>query len=235
MKVLDQYSVLLLDMNGTFMFDGDRFGEAENFYPVYCQLGGEALSEGEVNRLLRTCHTGMMQDYCNPSRYDDFPSVKEGLERYANACEADIPLLEQVFTRHELGTVTPDYAKCLRQLSQTHRLALVANIWATKSAWIDEFEQSGVLSAFEYLVFSSDCRSIKPSPVLYRQALQGLNALPKQALFIGDSLRCDIEGANALGITTVWINKAGSSNASETPACVDYAISDLLRLDCLLC
>lgn len=235
MRVLDQYSVLLLDLNGTFMFDGDRFRETENFYLVYCELGGETLSEAEVNRLIRACHAGMMQDYRNPACYDNFPSVREGLCRYANANEADLPLLEQVFTRHELGTVTLAYANYLRQLSQTHRLALVSNIWATKTAWIEEFERAGVLSAFECLIFSSDSRSIKPSPVLYQQALEALNALPAQALFVGDSLRCDIEGANAVGIATVWINAAGinvtGSRPDPLPTCADYVISDLLHLD----
>lgn len=242
MKVLDRYSVLLLDLNGTFMFDGDRFRETENFYPAYCELGGKTLSEAEVNRLIRACYTGMMQDYRNPACYDNFPSVQEGLCRYANASAADLPLLEQVFTHHELGTVTSAYADYLRQLSQTHRLALVSNIWATKTAWLEEFERAGISSAFECLIFSSDGHSIKPSPVLYQQSLEALNASPDQALFVGDSLRCDIEGANAVGIATVWINEAGVSQTGDKtgsrpdalPTCVDYVISDLLHLDQLI-
>lgn len=226
MKLLDHYSILLLDMNDTFMFDGNRFGDTEDFHATYQALGGEALSKAAVNRLIRACYHGMMQDYRNPDCYNNFPSVREGLERYAKAPEAELSLLEQVFALHELGTVSGDYAAYLRQLSQTHRLALVSNLWAAKPYWIAEFKQSNIFDAFEHLVFSSDCRSIKPSAVLYQQALAGLAATAAEALFIGDSLRCDIEGANACGIATVWI-----SSATETPACVDYVIPDLLQLD----
>ena len=42
-RFIDQFSVLLLDMNGTFMFGEDRFGEGEDFYRTYRALGGRRL------------------------------------------------------------------------------------------------------------------------------------------------------------------------------------------------
>jgi len=38
-RFLDQFPVLLLDMNGTFMFGHDRFGPDEDYYATYRPLG----------------------------------------------------------------------------------------------------------------------------------------------------------------------------------------------------
>ena len=43
MRFLDQFSVLLLDMNGTFMFGHDRFGPDEDYFATYASLGGRNL------------------------------------------------------------------------------------------------------------------------------------------------------------------------------------------------
>jgi len=82
MRLLDKFPVLLLDMNGTFMFGEDRFGADEDFHTTYRSVGGRRLSAAEVTRFIRACYYGMSRDYDNPERYDDFPSLTEGLQRY---------------------------------------------------------------------------------------------------------------------------------------------------------
>ena len=43
------YDVLLLDLNGTFMFGQDRFAPDEAFGETYRGLGGTRLSDTEVS------------------------------------------------------------------------------------------------------------------------------------------------------------------------------------------
>ena len=74
--------------------------------------------------------------------------------------------------------------------------------------------------------FSSDSRSVKPSPALYREALRGVGAQPHEALFVGDSLDCDIEGAKRGGIATAWITSAPRQHES-----VDYVLSSLKEIE----
>lgn len=45
----------------------------------------------------------------------------------------------------------------------------------------------------------------KPSPAMYRQALEEFGFEPGQALMIGDQLFTDILGANRTGIETMWV------------------------------
>jgi putative hydrolase of the HAD superfamily len=230
MRLIDRFKALLFDMNSTFMFGEDRFGDEEDFYQTYLSTGGERLSSAEVTRFIRACYDGMSGDFENPARYDDFPSLVEGFRLYSRAPEEELPFLERTFALHELGSVPELSAAILRRLSKTHRLALVANIWAPKAPWLEEFKRAGIEDVFHHAVFSSDFRSIKPSPVLYQRALQGVGVEPGEALFVGDSLRYDMEGAKRVGITTVWV----TPNPMPHPS-VDHVISGIQELESYAC
>ena len=151
--------------------------------------------------------------------------VIAGLRRYADVPESELPLLEQVFALHERGSVPPAYAALLRRLSLTHQLGLVTNIWASKEAWLSEFDRAGISDVFTCKVFSSDFHSIKPSRTLFRHALQSFSA-DSRVLFVGDSLHRDIEPAKALGLATVWISTRGESSPYA-----DYTLSSLLAIE----
>lgn len=223
MSILDPFSVLLLDMNGVFMFGEDRFGQEQDFHPTYRDLGGTRLGAGEVNKAIRFCYEGMAREYESPQHVDDFPSVREGLRRYAGTDDADLADLEATFAFHELGSVPAAHADFIRKLSRTHQLGLVSNIWAPKQPWLEELDRAGILDVFRVLVFSSDSPRIKPSPVLFRKALGAFPA-DSAVLFVGDSLRCDVIPARKLGLATAWITSETSSEAA------DHVLPDLLSL-----
>ena len=46
---------LLLDMNSTFMFGEDRFGDSEDFSVHYFKIGG-TLPQDEINRIVRAAY-----------------------------------------------------------------------------------------------------------------------------------------------------------------------------------
>jgi putative hydrolase of the HAD superfamily len=211
MAFLDHYSAVLLDMNGTFMFDCDRFGPGEDYYATYVAAGGRRLDRAALMRIMQAGLDGILRDYETPARYEDFPSVSEAFERYTDAPAAELPLLEQVFARHEIGRVPPATADFLRSLAETHRLGIVSNICAKPDPWLGLFRETGLLSLFSTVVFSSEGRAIKPSHRLFRRAL---DELPSDAtvLFVGDSLVRDILPAKALGLDTVWVAPDGSAH-----------------------
>lgn len=226
MRLLDQFSVLLLDMNGTFVFGHDRFGEAEDFYGTYRAVGGSRLSPTEVSRLILDCYHGMGREYADPGRQDDFRTLAEGFRLYAPPPEEELPFLMRVFARHEVGQVPDALASLLRRLARTHRLGVVSNFWSSKEVCLEEFQRAGLGDVFQHTVFSSDFRSIKPSSVLFREALRGMQAEPGEALFIGDSLRHDMEGAHRIGMATVWITTRPQPHPN-----VDYVLETLEEIE----
>jgi FMN phosphatase YigB (HAD superfamily) len=219
--ILDRYEVLLLDMNGTFMFGEDRFGPAQDYYTTYRELSGTHLTAGAVRRAVDDCYGRMAALYEDPGHIDRFPQVRQVLAR-SPACAgwpaAEIERVEAVIARHELGRVPAEFAAALRRLAATHRLGVVTNIWSRKPPWLDELRRAGVLDLFAAAVFSSDGPSVKPSPALFRQVLATLAVPPPSAVVVGDSLRCDIAGAAAAGLDSVWINPSGSTRPAGAPA-----------------
>jgi len=226
MKLLDTVSVILLDMNSTFMFGEDRFSPAEDYYATYRDLGGHRLTPGEVSLAIQACYEGLSRDYENPEKYSAFPSLADGFRLYSGADEGDLEHLVDTFACHELGFIENHYAQFLRALAITHTLGLVANIWAPKDRWLREFKRAGIQDVFTTTVFSSDLGCIKPAPAIYEKALEGTGARPAEALFVGDSLKYDMEGAKNMGFNTVWIDP----DQRDHPM-ADYVIPTLLDLD----
>ncbi len=226
MNFLEQYQVILLDMNSTFMFGEDRFGLTENFYETYQQVGGTALTQDVVDRVIRSCYAGMMRDYEDPVKYDDFPSLHEGLRQYGGADEKHLAHMARTFALHELGTVSADYADLLRHWRKTHQLGVVSNIWADKEPWLAEFRRAGILDIWQCLVFSSDGRSIKPSPALFNMGIAQFDVSVSDILFIGDSIRVDMKPARALGMATLWLTDSG-----ENHPMADYVVPSLFDIE----
>ncbi len=74
-----------------------------------------------------------------------------------------------------------------------------------------ELERADIRALFEVCVFSSDHGHLKPSPYPFLQAIAAFTVERARLLFVGDSLRRDIAGAKAVGLSTVWI-KAEQNN-----------------------
>jgi hypothetical protein len=52
-----------------------------------------------------------------------------------------------------------------------------------------------------------DCGKFKPSPVMYRRALERYGVSPDQAVMIGDQIFTDVLGANRTGVDAIWVRQ----------------------------
>lgn len=67
----------------------------------------------------------------------------------------------------------------------------------------------GLANYFDHIVISGTFGAGKPAPSIFFHALELLRIVPGQAVMVGDTLGTDIKGANAAGITSIWINRHG--------------------------
>lgn len=208
MRFLDQFDVVLLDMNGTFMFGHDRLGPEEDFHRTYQAVGGRRLDRPALTRIMRSTCDALLSAYDDPAHFDDFPTLREAFPQHGGAPSEEIEILEQVFARHELGSCPPDHVEFLHRLAGTHRLGIVSNICAPPSAVEDRLREAGLDGVFTHTTFSSAARNIKPSVAIFRRALAAFPA-DSRVLFVGDSLERDIRPARSLGLGTAWIAAAG--------------------------
>ncbi|OGO52276.1 MAG: hypothetical protein A2148_01160 [Chloroflexi bacterium RBG_16_68_14] len=87
---------------------------------------------------------------------------------------------------------------------QGYRLACVTNRVFGGPGFTQEVEEFGLDQLFDAMVVSCDVGYMKPHPKIFQHALEGLGIEPQEAVMVGDSLRADVAGAQALGMATVW-------------------------------
>ena len=140
-----------------------------------------------------------------------------------------------------LGRVpAPDAIETLVWLKERGlRLGCITNTLFGGPPFLDGLRQDGLEAYLEVVAISCDLGLIKPHPGIFRHALAALGVSPEQALMVGDSLRADVGGAKALGMTAVWkrrtdgfpaveqaLMRAGLGPAFEP----DYVIDNLWQL-----
>lgn len=99
----------------------------------------------------------------------------------------------------------PDVGDCLDQLSQR---VLPIGIVSNFDTWLGEvLVNLGVRGRLDCLVISAAEGHSKPDPQMFLAGAAGLGKNPEEILFVGDSPGSDIEGALAVGMQAVLIDR----------------------------
>lgn len=84
------------------------------------------------------------------------------------------------------------------------RTAVISNISFSGNVLRRRIDEALPFHTFEFVVASSECVFRKPSEWIFRRAMGLAGVEPEQCWFIGDDVRCDIEGAARAGIWPIW-------------------------------
>jgi 2-haloacid dehalogenase len=86
--------------------------------------------------------------------------------------------------------------------------------------------------SFAAVVTSEDVGAYKPARSMFAAGLAALGLGPDEVLHIGDSLSCDVAGAQAAGIRAVWLNRLGRPAPADAP--ISHEVADLRGVGPLL-
>jgi HAD superfamily hydrolase (TIGR01662 family) len=101
--------------------------------------------------------------------------------------------------------VFPDSLPTLHWLKKRgYRLGTVTNRSLGGPMFMEELAHHQMLDLFETFAVSCDDGWLKPAPQLFQKALNELGVQPQEAVMVGDSMRADVMGAKALGMTAIW-------------------------------
>lgn len=92
-------------------------------------------------------------------------------------------------------------------------IAVVSNL--TTRIQLKKIEHLDLESYIDVLLTSEETGREKPSSVMFTLPLAQLDRRPSETLMVGDSVASDIEGANAVGLTTVLFNADESELAGQ--------------------
>jgi putative hydrolase of the HAD superfamily len=112
------------------------------------------------------------------------------------------------------------------------KTGIVANSWPEPArllrADVEAFGLGGLIDA---CVFSSEVGASKPDPAIFLHALAELGVDPLDAMFVGDRLVADVQGAANVGMTTVqalWFSADDDTSGIE-PDFMAFTPMDVLN------
>lgn len=130
--------------------------------------------------------------------------------------------------RRKNQRLMPDAVETLARLS-SYQIGLLTN--GAPDLQREKLAASGLGSFFKAVAVSGEHGIGKPKPEVFRILLGELGVSPSEAVMVGNSLERDIAGANAAGVTSIWIQVAGSEEHFETtPAFTIQGLAELPRL-----
>ena len=216
---------LLLDMNSTFMFGEDRFGEKDDFSIYYNSINGK-LPKEKLSQIIRTSYKYLDDRYPDEKHRHNFPSVQNAIDETLDIelSAEEIKKIINTFAFHELGHIPNEFVEVLKALKERFTLSVVIDIWSPKKLWLETFEKAGISKLFSASSFSSDHGMVKPSPKPFELVIRQLNFLKEECLVIGDSVRRDLGGALAAGIDCVLVGGASDPNAAGSyPSLLEFS------------
>ena len=133
-------------------------------------------------------------------------------------------------------TLFPDTLETLRWLrNRGFRLGSVTNRGYGGPRFQQEMLDLGLTELFEVVAVSCDIGYMKPHRRIYEYALEAMGITLEETAMVGDSMRADVEGSKALGMTAIWRRpppkgepvEATTDEAEPGPLAPDYSIDNI--------
>lgn len=174
-----------------------------------------------------------------PEHYEVLSQERFGraLARIGVTGEVGADIARRLSLRHmdHLASSTvmpPEHGALLRALAPRCRIGLVSNFDHAPTAR-RLLSENAIDRVLQVTIISADFGRRKPHPSIFTAALDGLGATASEALYIGDTLADDVNGARAAGMDVAWINPKGAPvpAGNESPT---YTVDRLTDIEALL-
>lgn len=116
----------------------------------------------------------------------------------------------------------PGAIEAVQSISESNRkIGLVTNGFTIFQE--RNFRALGISHLFDEVIVSESVGSKKPDPVIFETVCCRLNVQPSECIFVGDNPIADIEGANRVGMHTIYIpSHFGNACEQANATCRDF-------------
>ncbi|MGB5816224.1 MAG: HAD-IA family hydrolase [Thermoanaerobaculia bacterium] len=204
---------ITLDVNGTLIHPPRLF----DIYSEVLARHGTEVEAFELESVVRLvwqeleCSVGYGEDRFAAhtegargwwGRFADRVCEHLGVERPSRFAKSE---LYDRFARAEAWEIYPEVPRVLNQLAARGiPLAVVSN-WDERLPGL--LEDLDLVAGFEAIVYSAGVGAEKPHPAIFQRALELLGEPPSLALHVGDRRREDVEGAQAIGMRALHLDR----------------------------
>lgn len=120
----------------------------------------------------------------------------------------------------------PEAVDVVRSISRQAGVGMITN--GPSDIQRGKIELLGIESLFPFILVSEEVDIWKPDPRIFQRAMELGNAGPDETVYIGDNPGHDVAGAQAAGVTSVWVNRRQATWPGGNPP--DHVIDDLRQL-----
>ncbi|MSQ14161.1 MAG: HAD family hydrolase [Dehalococcoidia bacterium] len=212
----------------------DLFNTLARFWPPRDQVQAEACKEFgiavasagiDLGYALADAHMTQQNASTTPLRTLTQEQTRAFFARYEQlilkgaGAEVDLALAERIWERVRQArynlALFDDVLPAMARLKQRKlTLGVISNINRPGAALAQELGLDGVV---HFVVTSHETRAEKPDPAMFRAALARAGVSPGEAVHVGDQIASDVEGARAVGIQPVLMDRYRTSGAADCP------------------
>ena len=181
------------------------YGRLHAALPESCGIGFEEFAD-TLLALDREWADGAMREGVEMPTRERFARLARRLGLHA---DEDLP---GTLTRVHMGglrsvaEVPTAHPALLERLAARYRLGLCSNFSDAATA-LGLLEEAGLLRFFDAHAISETEGLRKPRPEIFHAVLGRLGVDPSRAVHVGDHLRDDVAGADAVGLRTIWVTR----------------------------
>lgn len=191
---------ILFDFGGTL--DADGITKKDRFFPLYLDEGVE-VDRARYDQAFYTADDALVAKRLEACSFREIillqvTGVLEALNRVDPALASR---LCDRFLEDSLDKIRANLT-ILHKLSGRFRLGIVSNFYGNLARVCVE---TGLAPVMSVVVDSACIGFTKPDPRIFQVALTQLQLDAGEAVFVGDSLPRDMEGARRLGMPHIWL------------------------------
>jgi putative hydrolase of the HAD superfamily len=120
-----------------------------------------------------------------------------------------------------------DAERLLKRLHEKYKLGIISN-FALPECVFKLLKANGIEGVFDVVVVSGAVNKRKPSPEIFKRTLSALGFSVAETVFVGDTIDADIEGAKAVGMKAIYIERRVQKESERF--CPDQTIKSLSEL-----
>lgn len=229
-------AAITFDLHGTLVDDTSRWQTAieracAEIAKLHSELDGPALAAANLatwEEYYPTVESDWLLGKIDQAQLGR-ESWRRTLARCGIADEAMVRSAREIFLRHHniSHRLFEDVVSTLDDLKRNVELAIVTNAGhETRSTTI---ERLGIDDLFDTIVISAEIGIMKPDRRIFEAAITDLGLRADDVWHVGDNPHVDVAGANAAGLTSVWLNRNDRSVTPGQPQ-PDYTIRSLVEL-----
>jgi len=219
---------VLFDFDGTLVdyIDSDIKSLERLHAHTGSSVSFDAFLETSVNEIMKF-HDLVDNGEIDPLLMHDF-RLKNTLAKYEMPWNSDYI---DVYKKELIRTCTPfdGVENLLSEIGQKVKTGLITNAYDSEEQRT-RIRGAGLEDYFDFIAVAGEVGMYKPDPSLFLHSLRCMNVAPGNALYIGDSITYDIDGAKAAGMKTILFSNSSTVNSEHA----DYVISGVEALHDLL-